>query len=146
MKVYGLGCNYFGQLGVERTTPPHVPIELSLTSTVASDGEEIDDIQCGGQFSLALTKKGKMYISGTVNGAVYARPQLVQLQYPLKTIQVACGRKHILALLEGGFVASWGIGYFGQLGHDDDASLDLPRIVRSFLAIFLNCQSSMGYF
>jgi hypothetical protein len=45
-------------------------------------------------------------------------------------MQVACGRKHILALMEGGYVFSWGTGYLGQLGLGDDSSWDTPRMIR----------------
>ena len=55
----------------------------------------------------------------------------VSIIYPLRCTQIACGRKHILALLDGGYVTSWGTGYFGQLGHGDDSSWDTPRMINS---------------
>jgi alpha-tubulin suppressor-like RCC1 family protein len=39
---------------------------------------------------------------------VFPVPQRVSVGIPLRCTQVACGRKHCLALMEGGFVMSWG--------------------------------------
>jgi alpha-tubulin suppressor-like RCC1 family protein len=65
---------------------------------------------------------------GILNGATLPALSPVEIMYPMRCIQIACGRKHILALLDGGYVASWGTGYFGQLGHGDDSSWDSPRL------------------
>ncbi|CAN0454852.1 unnamed protein product, partial [Scytosiphon promiscuus] len=35
-----------------------------------------------------------------------------------------------MALMKGGFVMTWGTGYFGQLGHGDNASYRHPRLLR----------------
>ena len=67
---------------------------------------------------------------GTLNGSVFPSLTRVELQDPLRCISVACGRKHILCLVEGGFVFSWGTGYLGQLGLGDDISWDSPRMIR----------------
>ena len=66
-----------------------------------------------------------------LNGMTMPVLSPVEIIYPLRCIQIACGRKHILALLDGGCVASWGTGYFGQLGHGDDSSWDTPRMINS---------------
>jgi hypothetical protein len=87
-------------------------------------------------------------------GRAYPQPQKVTIGIPLRCVQIASGRKHILALMEGGFVMSWGerlrravegsvlkwppyacvgpyagVGYFGQLGHGDDQSYERPRMI-----------------
>lgn len=127
--MFGVGSNYFGQLGVQRDTPSNVPVPLSLVAEEDEQQQQLRDVQCGGQFTVALTQQGHLYLSGTMHGVVFPAPQRVELQLPIRATQVACGRKHILALLEGGFVVSWGTGYFGQLGHDDDASLHSPKMI-----------------
>jgi alpha-tubulin suppressor-like RCC1 family protein len=78
---------------------------------------------------MVLGKNGKFSMCGTLNGIVTPLLTSVEVMYPLRCIQVACGRKHILALMEGGFVLSWGTGYFGQLGHGDDSSWDSPKMI-----------------
>lgn len=52
---------------------------------------------------LALTSLTKM-----LAGRAFSEPMRVPLGVPLRCMQVACGRKHVLALMEGGFVMSWG--------------------------------------
>ena len=41
--------------------------------------------------------------------------------------QVAAGEDHSLALAEGGSVWSFGNGWYGRLGHGDEAGLLVPR-------------------
>lgn len=41
-------------------------------------------------------------------GRAFPEPTRVSLGVPLRCMQVACGRKHSLALMEGGYVMSWG--------------------------------------
>lgn len=41
-------------------------------------------------------------------GRAFPEPTRVSLGVPLRCLQVACGRKHTLALMEGGYVMSWG--------------------------------------
>mmetsp|Transcript_24318 Transcript_24318/g.35630 ORF Transcript_24318/g.35630 Transcript_24318/m.35630 type:complete len:598 (+) Transcript_24318:102-1895(+) len=128
------GCNFFGQLGIGyayRSSPPHVPVRFGVTDSSALEPEDIQDIQCGTQFSVVLTTDGQLSLCGTLNGCVFPSLTPVELQHPLRCIQVACGRKHIVALMEGGYVFSWGTGYLGQLGLGDDSSWDSPRMIRS---------------
>jgi len=94
-----------------------------------------------------------------LNGTVSSQFIPLHIQMPLKCTQIACGRKHCLALLSDGstsVVMSWGtgtqtlininiysfndvlhtwtcvsLGYFGQLGHGDDVSWDTPRMIKA---------------
>mmetsp|Transcript_16577 Transcript_16577/g.24937 ORF Transcript_16577/g.24937 Transcript_16577/m.24937 type:complete len:602 (+) Transcript_16577:124-1929(+) len=128
------GCNFFGQLGIGyayRSSPPYVPVQFGVTDTESLEPHEVQDIQCGTQFSVVLKVDGQLSICGTLNGSVFPSLTPIELHHPLKCIQVACGRKHIIALMDGGFVFSWGTGYLGQLGLGDDSSWDSPRMIRS---------------
>jgi len=66
-----------------------------------------------------------------LNGVVVPALSPIEIMYPLKCLHISCGRKHILALLDGGYTCSWGTGYFGQLGHGDDSSWDTPRMIQT---------------
>lgn len=126
------GSNYFGQLGIGSSSSRdsvHVPINFGSSDL---DPSEVDDIQCGGQFTVLRFKDGTLQACGTVNGTVSPLLTPISLSIPLKCVQVSCGRRHIVALLERHIVMSWGSGCFGQLGHGDDRSWDSPRII-SFL-------------
>ena len=50
-----------------------------------------------------------------LTGRAYPEPSRVSLGVPLRCLQVSCGRKHALALMEGGFVTSWGEREGGDL-------------------------------
>jgi len=48
-----------------------------------------------------------------------------------RALALACGSKHTLILVEGGYVYGIGVGYFGQLGCGDDASSHVPKPIKS---------------
>jgi alpha-tubulin suppressor-like RCC1 family protein len=132
MEIVCVGSNFYGQLSigdVVRSNPatPHL--------FGHSDGEEsldhntVQDVQCGAQVTVVLDSDGQITQAGCVNGIIMKYLSPVELMYPLKATQIACGNKHIIALLDGGYVCSWGTGYFGQLGHGDDSSWDNPRLI-----------------
>ena len=53
------------------------------------------------------------------------------MPFPPKVVQVACGIKHCLLLFDSACVLSWGTGYFGQLGHGDDNTLEEPMLIKA---------------
>lgn len=127
--ILGFGANYFGQLGIGSSgsgVPNHSAIEFGGNECI-----NLNDASCGSQFSIILQKNGSIWFCGALNGTIFPLLTHVEVSYPLKCKQIACGKKHILALMESGFVLSWGFGYFGQLGHGDDSSWDQPRMVHS---------------
>ena len=62
----------------------------------------------------------QIHQTGTIHGIIYPQPTSVCPKIPLQCTQIACGRRHTLALFENKVVMSWGSGYFGQLGHGVD--------------------------
>lgn len=126
------GSNYFGQLGCGGASrrDAHTPITFGESEDGKLDSESVIDVSCGSHFTVVLEKKGTLQWCGTLNGIV--RPFLVpvEISYALKCTQVSCGRQHILSLMEGGFVLSWGVNYFGQLGHGNDNSWDTPKLIQ----------------
>lgn len=127
------GDNFFGQLGIGYITRGKRSdiCTFGNPSDILDSNLIVQNIYCGSQYSIVLYKDGNFKICGSLNGSVFPLLTYVPIQFPLKCIQIACGRKHIIALLEGHFVLSWGVGYFGQLGHGDDISWDSPRMVRA---------------
>lgn len=126
------GSNYFGQLGLGETAQKGTVQQYTWSTAVLPfKCDSILDIQCGGHFTVVLDEDGCVYFAGQLNNFVYPSFQFVDTSLPIKCIQVACGRKHIVILLQGGYVLSWGAGYCGQLGLGDDSSWDYPRLVYS---------------
>lgn len=129
-----VGNNFFGQLGLggRRREETWTPSPFGCSEASFLDYSTVQDVQAGSQFTTVLKKDGTISICGTLNGIVFPILSPCEiLDTQLKCIQLACGRKHILALMEGGYVLSWGIGYFGQLGHGDDSSWDNPNMIRT---------------
>lgn len=130
--ILGAGSNFFGQLGLgykERNESEKEATFFGNSDESALDTEQVSDIQCGSQFTVVLTKNGSLNICGTLNGNVFPSLSPLEIHLPIKCVQVACGRRHVLLLMERGIVMSWGTGYFGQLGHGDDSSWDSPRMI-----------------
>jgi len=46
---------------------------------------------------------------------------------------VACGQQHVLALDASGKVFSWGMGVFGQLGHENVWDEGQPKVIEALL-------------
>ncbi len=57
-------------------------------------------------------------------GRAFPEPTRVSLGVPLRCMQVACGRKHTLALMEGGYVMSWGT--YGCLCEKSGQEQEIP--------------------
>eukprot|EP01035_Chromulina_nebulosa_P020662 gene20662-26789_t len=129
------GANGFGQLGIghiKRDSNHEIKIFGRATDDNTNNfviNSNIVDIQCGSQFTIAIYNNGSIWICGSLNGYIFPTLCPVEVQYPLRCMSISCGKKHILALMEGGFVLSWGNGYFGQLGHNDDSTLDNPKLI-----------------
>lgn len=127
------GSNYFGQLGVgiDRRSNLHEPLVFGRSSDSYIPADDVVDIQCGGNFTTVLVTDGTVMVCGSLNGRIFPSLRRFEIPYPIKCTQLACGRKHILALMEGGYCLSWGTGHFGQLGHGDDTSWDNPKMLHS---------------
>jgi alpha-tubulin suppressor-like RCC1 family protein len=142
-RVVCVGSNFFGQLGIgpeERKRPSFCPVDFGSATNGRKVGEgagagddilvqEAADIQCGSNFTALLDARGDVHVCGSMSGTIMPYLVRAQMTYPIKCTQIACGRKHIVALGENGFVLSWGTGHFGQLGHGDDSNYDRPKII-----------------
>jgi len=94
------------------------------------DVNNIVDIQCGSTYSAILDRRGQVRVCGYMHGTMYPSPMSLNLPSALACVKLACGNKHMLMLLEGGYVLSMGCGYFGQLGHGDDNSVvTTPKLI-----------------
>ena len=89
------------------------------------------DIQCGGSFTLLLTEDGGIEVMGVVNGRIFPKLTPIPISLPIRVKQAACGKKHTLLLMEGGFIMSFGVGFFGQLGHGDDYCHSTPKLIEA---------------
>lgn len=134
--ILACGSNFFGQLGVgdrERSNPYDQTL-LAVSEDQALDHDSVADVQCGAQFTVVLNKSGSLGICGVLNGTVFPYLNPIDIPLPIRCVAVACGRKHVVLLMERNVVMSFGTGYFGQLGHNNDSSWDSPRVIQALEA------------
>lgn len=134
VELYCVGENCFGQLGIGaevRSSKWSLHRFSCIAGSRTDFSQIIKDVQCGGQFSIIIYNNGSLSLCGSLNGIVSPIPRPITIPFPGKCVEIACGRKHVLALMDSGLVLSWGVGYFGQLGHGDDLSWDSPKVITS---------------
>lgn len=93
--------------------------DASFELPYACDKKPIEKLAVGLTHATFTTEKD-ICMLGTLHGVTYPFPTPRLAKVPLKCTQIACGRRHSLALFEGKVTMSWGSGYFGQLGHGLD--------------------------
>lgn len=116
-------------LGKEIYTPTTIP-GLSGVDQIASNKHHfmflMNDctVKCCGfnTFNkMGLGKKGR-------NKNIF---EITKNPYLKNVKKIACGRDFTVFLLNDGTVKSCGLGIFGQLGFDNDFTIDVPKIVES---------------
>lgn len=96
-------------------------------------------IECGAQFSLALTKygevwtwgKGDYFRLGHGNDLHIRRPTLVEGLRGKKVVHVAVGALHCLAVTDNGQVYGWGDNDHGQQGNGTTIVNRKPSLVHN---------------
>ncbi|XP_075214876.1 uncharacterized protein LOC142320775 [Lycorma delicatula] len=101
------------------------------------NGFGVCHIECGAQFSLALTNSGQTWGKGDYYRLGHGTDQhvrkltLVEGFRGEKVINVAVGALHCLAVTDTGMVFSWGEGDEGKLGHGNRQTLEKPRLIEA---------------
>ncbi|XP_063678582.1 uncharacterized protein LOC134814412 isoform X4 [Bolinopsis microptera] len=118
-RVWSFGDGDYGKLGLGNTAGRSSPAEIE-----ALRGIGVMRVLAGTQFSVVLTKAGKVYTFGqermlginesfATNSTV---PQLVPDLADQEIIEIDVGAEHVAALSNKGQVFSWGMNNEGQLG------------------------------
>ncbi|MBN3299656.1 HERC2 ligase, partial [Amia calva] len=130
--VWSWGDGDYGKLGRGGSDGCKVPMKIdSLT------GLGVIKVECGSQFSVALTKSGAVYTWG--KGDYHRlghgsddhvrRPRQVQGLQGKKVIAIATGSLHCVCCTEDGEVYTWGDNDEGQLGDGTTNAIQRPRLV-----------------
>ena len=129
---YG-GCGWLG-LGDEddRVTP-------TLVARAVFDGEAVLMVACGESHTATVTEDGGVYTCGLGKdgrlGHGNEEDQFVPRRVPAarfndeQVVMLAAGGAHTVALSDVGHVFTWGLGWHGQLGHNDRENQRAPRQV-----------------
>ncbi|KAG1662456.1 E3 ubiquitin-protein ligase HERC2 [Nymphon striatum] len=131
--VFSWGDGDFGKLGRGGSEGCNVPHNIERLN-----GLNVIQIECGAQFSVALTKagqvwtwgKGDYFRLGHGNDAHARRPLLVEGLRGKKIVKVAVGALHCLAVTDTGLVYSWGDNDHGQQGNSTTLVNNKPLLVQ----------------
>ncbi|CRL02239.1 CLUMA_CG015120, isoform A [Clunio marinus] len=146
--VYSWGDGDFGKLGRGGSDGCSVPQPIDRLNSLG-----IIQIECGAQFSLALTRtgevwtwgKGDYYRLGHGSDQHVRKPTPIQCLRGKKIIHVAVGALHCLAVADTGQVYGWGDNDHGQQGSGNTSVNKKPTLVIGLDGVFVNrvaCGSS----
>ncbi|KAK7097783.1 E3 ubiquitin-protein ligase HERC2-like isoform X3 [Littorina saxatilis] len=130
--VWSWGDGDYGKLGRGGSDGCKIPMKIDFLQ-----GLGVSKVECGSQFSVALTKSGAVYTWG--KGDYHRlghgtddhvrRPRRVSALQGKKVIDVACGSLHCVACTDTGEVFTWGDNDEGQLGDGTTNAIQRPRMV-----------------
>lgn len=146
--VFSWGDGDFGKLGRGGSEGSSTPHEIERLSGIG-----VVQIECGAQFSLALTRAGEVWTWGKGDyfrlghgGDQHVRkPQPIGGLRGRRVIHVAVGALHCLAVTDAGQVYAWGDNDHGQQGSGNTFVNKKPQLVIGLDAVFVNrvaCGSS----
>lgn len=131
--VFGWGKNTCGQLGLTDFINRKYPGQLKSLRSI-----RVKFIACGEDFSVFLTSDGGVFTCGAGMHGQLGHGSLSNECLPRKVTelmgstvtQVACGRRHTLALVPSrGRVYAFGLGGAGQLGTKSTSNSSTPQVV-----------------
>uniref|UniRef100_A0A669BGH0 HECT-type E3 ubiquitin transferase n=1 Tax=Oreochromis niloticus TaxID=8128 RepID=A0A669BGH0_ORENI len=132
MMVWAFGDGDYGKLGLGNSTAKSSPQKVDVLCGIG-----IKKVACGTQFSVALTKDGKVFtfgqdrLIGLPEGRArnHNRPQQVPGLSGIHIQDVAVGAEHTLVLSSTGDVYTWGSNSEGQLGLGHTNHVREPTLV-----------------
>lgn len=136
MSLWIWGSDVYGRLGLgtedeHKATPTEVKA-LSGTALIAGT--------CGSAHNIVVDSDYRCYTWGKCHygqlghGELYQNelvPRPVAALNDVKIKSVAAGDSHVLAITTAGQLYTWGVGFYGCLGHDDEKPLTLPKLVEA---------------
>ncbi|GAB0100562.1 Probable E3 ubiquitin-protein ligase HERC2 [Sergentomyia squamirostris] len=130
--VWSWGDGDYGKLGRGGSDGCKVPTKIESLA-----GLGVIKVECGSQFSVALTRSGAVYTWGKGDyhrlghGSVdhVRRPKKIATLQGKKIISIATGSLHCVACSDQGEVFTWGDNDEGQLGDGTVSAIPRPRLV-----------------
>ncbi|XP_067829570.1 RCC1 domain-containing protein 1 isoform X2 [Heptranchias perlo] len=130
--LYVWGWNESGQLGLPTKSRSEEEHRIPSQQKGLSQGGTPTPSDAGDMITKSTSKEAA---AGDLNVfiSIQAFPALVDLPEELEVSKVSCGSRHTAAVTKGGKLFTWGWGNYGQLGHGQTNSSDLPRLVEYFI-------------
>ncbi|KAL1491483.1 hypothetical protein ABEB36_012074 [Hypothenemus hampei] len=146
--VFSWGDGDFGKLGRGGSEGCNIPHNIERLNHMG-----VIQIECGAQFSLALTKvgniwtwgKGDYFRLGHGTDQHVRKPTMIECLRDRKIIHVAVGALHCLAVTDTGQVYAWGDNDHGQQGNGTTIVNRKPALVQGLEDVQINrvaCGSS----
>ncbi|XP_052829652.1 E3 ubiquitin-protein ligase HERC2 isoform X3 [Octopus bimaculoides] len=139
--VWSWGDGDYGKLGRGGSDGCKVPIKIESLQSLG-----VIKVECGSQFSVALTQSGAVYTWG--KGDYHRlghgtddhvrKPRRVSALQGKKVIDIACGSLHCVACTDTGEVYTWGDNDEGQLGDGTTNAIQRPRLVTALQGTKIN--------
>ena len=134
-RVYGLGVNFYGVLGLG-----HEETFGECTEIKELSKQRIKEIYMGGSFALALNEDNHIFGWGRNEYGELGRgyntefdnifkPQKIVFPSNEKINDICCGVCHTLTLLSNGVICGWGWNRWGQLGLNKTERVNEPQII-----------------
>ncbi|XP_049884481.1 probable E3 ubiquitin-protein ligase HERC2 isoform X2 [Pectinophora gossypiella] len=147
-KLYACGEGTNGRLGLGHSNNVSTPRANPYLSHVLVRRVAVHS---GGKHALALTADGKVYSWGEGedgklghgNRITLEIPRLIEALSGERVVGIACGSAHSACVTARGHLYTWGMGEYGRLGHGDDTTQLLPKMVET-LAGFRVIQVACG--
>ena len=133
-KGYSIGANNKGQLGDGTTTAKSDPVMIQ-NSTGVQTLTDIKELKAGTEFSMAIMKNGDTYTWGSNENYKLATDQENYRVYPKKNDQTNkaifgdAGPNSGAIIDEQGYVYTWGLGTYGNLGNKLYVNSSVPVLV-----------------
>uniref|UniRef100_A0A4W4FY02 HECT domain-containing protein n=1 Tax=Electrophorus electricus TaxID=8005 RepID=A0A4W4FY02_ELEEL len=132
-QLFTWGQNSSGQLGLGKGEPSSV----SPQPLKSLCGIPLAQISAGGDHSFALSLSGAVFGWGRNSAGQLGLGDCEDRYFPTcvsnlskkKTVFIACGEEHTATLSKGGTVFTFGLGRYGQLGHNSFRDELCPRVV-----------------
>ncbi|XP_055489136.1 LOW QUALITY PROTEIN: probable E3 ubiquitin-protein ligase HERC1 [Leucoraja erinacea] len=132
MTVWSFGDGDYGKLGLGACTVKCCPQRIE-----ALCNKGVKKVACGTQFSVALTKDGRVFtfgqerLIGLPDSLLrnHNRPQQVPALESMFVEDIAVGSEHTLALCSTGDVFAWGCNSEGQLGLSHANQVKEPTLI-----------------
>nr|CAG4715473.1 unnamed protein product [Naegleria fowleri] len=145
-RLFGIGCNDVGQVGVGNvtsflvnipegstskqmmekvTSSTHIDIDHILNPPGTTERDYITVVACGRDFSFIATKQGKLYSCGSnlygnlgLDLRTKNKTYFTRVNFPkhAKIANISCGAYHTIILTEDHHIYGMGLNIFGQLG------------------------------
>ena len=134
MPVWTWGSDVYGRLGqgtedVHRGRPSEVKALAHVKLCAAT---------CGSAHNVVVDTTGQCYTWGKCHYGQLGHgemdrnelvPKLVDALRGVKVKAVGAGDSHVLAVTASGELYTWGVGFYGCLGHGDESSSTTPKLV-----------------